>query len=334
MPPMVCFGKANREGFVTEKHIKHYEARARGGTGLIIVEATSIQKNGRLSASQLGIWSDDHIEGLSKIASACHKYGSVVILQLHHAGLKTHPEVSSIPSTPWKPDRKDGQFHVLSEEEINTIRDDFIQGAIRAKKAGFDGIELHGAHGYLLNQFASSVINQRTDNYGGSLENRMKLSTDIIHSIQRELGQEFIVGYRMGGNEPTLDDGIKIARILEEAGVDLLHVSTGIPSDNWAPPTVPKSFPFNWIVYSGIEIKKHVSVPVIVVNGIRTPTQATWLVENKLADFVAVGRGMLADPSWAEKAMNKADVSLCLECSECFWFSDGDLCPQQKESST
>lgn len=134
MPPMVCFGKANREGFVTEKHIKHYEARARGGTGLIIVEATSIQKNGRLSASQLGIWSDDHIEGLSKIASACHKYGSVVILQLHHAGLKTHPEVSSIPSTPWKPDRKDGQFHVLSEEEINTIRDDFIQGAIRAKK--------------------------------------------------------------------------------------------------------------------------------------------------------------------------------------------------------
>lgn len=330
MPPMVLFGKAAQDGFVTERHIKHYEERARGGTGLIIVEATCVQEDGKLSPDQLGIWSDKHIEGLNKIAEACHKHGATVLIQLHHAGLKTHPKVSAVPSTPWKPNGKEGQFHVLSEDDINIILNNFIEAARRAKKAGFDGVELHGAHGYLLNQFVSPVVNQREDKYGGSLKNRMHLSMDIIKLIQEELGREFIVGYRMGANDPTLEDSIKIAKLLEESGVDILHISTGISSENWTSPDVPKSFPLNWIVFSGTQIKKHVSVPVIVVNGIRTPVQASWLVENKLADFVAVGRGMLADPFWAEKAVAKSEVKPCLECSKCLWFTNGDLCPQQK----
>jgi len=330
MPPMVCFGKAGNDGFVTEKHIEHYEKRARGGTGLIIVEATCIQKDARLSPDQLGIWSDEHIEGLSKIAEVCHKHGATVMIQLHHAGLKTHPKVSSIPSAPWKPDNKE-EVHILSEEDIAIIRNNFIEGARRAKKAGFDGVELHGAHGYLLNQFTSPVINRRIDSYGGTLENRTRLSRDIIKTIQEELSREFIVGYRMGGNDPTLEDSVKIARILEEAGADIIHISTGIPYDDWTPPEVPKNFPLNWIVYSGIQIKKHVSIPVIVVNGIRTPEHAAWLVENKLADFTAVGRGILADPFWAEKAITKSEILPCLQCSKCFWFTNGDLCPQQRK---
>lgn len=329
MPPMVCFGKASKDGFVTDKHVSHYEARAKGGTGLIIVEATCIQRDGRLSDDQLGIWSDQHIPGLRQIADACHKNGTVVILQIHHAGLKTPPSVAEIPVAPSKGD--DRVSSELTIDEIETIKQDFIKGALRAKEAGFDGIELHGAHGYLLSQFASSITNHRIDEYGGDLNKRMKLPLDIIAGIQKELGNEdFIIGYRMGGNEPTLKDSIKIAKLLEEAGVDLLHVSTGISSPDVPLIEVPKGFPFNWIVYCGTEIKKNVSIPVIVVNGIRTSDQAALIIENRLADFVAIGRGHLVDSAWASKAMNKLEAISCLECKpRCRWFEDGDYCPQQ-----
>lgn len=330
MPPMVCFGEAGTDGFVTDKHISHYEARAKGGTGLIIVEATCIQRDGRLSDDQLGIWSDEHIPGLRKITDVCHRNGAVVILQIHHAGLKTPPSVVDVPVAPSKSEDKTSRE--LTIDEIEVIKQDFVKAALYAKVAGFDGIELHGAHGYLLNQFASSVTNHRTDEYGGDLNKRMKLSLDIIAGIRKELGHEdFIIGYRMGGNEPTLKDGIKIAKILEEAGVDLLHVSAGISDSNIPLPETPKNFPFNWIVYCGTEIKKNVSIPVIVVNGIRTSDQAALIIENRLADFVAIGRGHLVDPDWANKAMNKLEATYCLECKpHCLWFEDGDLCPRQR----
>ena len=330
MPPMVCFGKASKDGFVTDKHISHYEARAKGGTGLIIVEATSVQQDGRLSDDQLGIWSDEHILGLRKITDACHQNGAVVILQIHHAGLKTPSSVAEVPVAPSKSDEKVSRE--LAIDEIEAIKLDFVKGALRAKEAGFDGIELHGAHGYLLNQFASSITNHRSDEYGGDLNKRMKLPLDIIGEIRKELGHEdFIIGYRMGGNEPTLKDGIKIAKLLEEAGVDLLHISSGISSPDIPLPETPKSFPFNWIVYCGTEIKKNVSIPVIVVNGIRTIDQAALIIENRLADFVAIGRGHLVDSAWANKAMNKLEAVTCLECKpRCHWFEDGDLCPRQR----
>lgn len=333
MPPMVCFGKAGKDGFVTDKHISHYEARARGGTGLIIVEATSVQRDGRLSDDQLGIWSDEHIPGLKKITNACHKNGAIINLQIHHAGLKAPLSVTENPVAPSK--LHDKPSRELTIKEIKTIEDDFIKAAIRAKKAGFDGIELHGAHGYLLNQFASEVTNFRTDEYGGDLNKRIKLSLDIISGIRRELGQEdFIIGYRMGGNEPTIKEGIKIAKLLEEAGVDLLHVSSGISSPDIPLPKTPKSFPFNWIVYCGTEIKKNVSIPVIVVNGIRTIDQAALIIENRLADFVAIGHGHLVDSAWTNKAMNKLETVTCLECKpNCHWFEDGDLCPQQRSKT-
>ena len=326
MPPMVCFGMADNDGFVTDKHVEHYKARAKGGTGLIIVEATCIQKDGRLSNDQLGIWSDEHIPGLSKIVQACHEHGAVVMIQIHHGGLKTPTSVADIPAGPSidknKPSRE------LTIEGIENIKQNFLKAAFRAKEAGFDGIELHGAHGYLLNQFVSPVTNHRTDEYGGTLEKRMKLSLDIIRDIRQELGNEnFIIGYRMGGNEPTLKDGIRIAKLLEEAGVDLLHVSAGIESPDIPLPQPPSNFPFNWIVYCGTEIKKNVSIPVIVVNGIRTSSQAALIIENRLADFVAVGRGHLVDPAWANKAINKMESIPCLECKPCKWFKSGELCP-------
>ena len=330
MPPMVCFSWAGEDGFVTEKHIRHYEARAKGGTGLIIVEATCINRYGRLSSDQLGIWSDEHIEGLRQISQACHKHGATVLIQIHHAGAKTPRDVAEVALAPSRyPEHTDTdrQVQELSVEEIKAIQQDFLKAAQRAKEAGFDGVELHGAHGYLISQFASAITNKRTDQYGGPLENRMRFALEIIQQLKDNIDKDFIIGYRMGGNEPTLEIGIQIAKILESAGVDLLHVSAGISSPEFPQPQVPEGFPENSIVYCGAQIKNRVSVPVIVVNGIRTPQQAKYLVENELADMVAVGRGHLVDPDWACKAINGSKVKPCLDCKRCLWHSDPDKCP-------
>lgn len=326
MPPMVCFGWAESDGQVTEKHIKHYEARAKGGAGIIILEALCVEKDGRLSPDQLGIWSDEHIDGLKKIVAACHKYGAVVLGQIHHAGIKTHDAVSEEALSP--SDYIDGnrKGSGMSISEINYIQEKFVEAALRAQKAGFDGVELHGAHGYLIDQMMSPSINKRNDEYGGTLYKRTRFAVEIVRAIREKTGIDFIIGHRMGGNEPTINEGIEIGKILEEAGVDVLHVSSGMGDA----PVVPEGFPYNWIVYCGIEIKRNVNVPVITVNGIRTPAQAAYLIDNGLADFAAIGKGMLVDPEWANKAAESMEVNKCFNCRNCSWFKDSNKCPGLK----
>lgn len=328
MPPMVCFGWTDNKGLVTEDHIRHYEARARGGVGLIILEAICVNAAGRLADSQLGIWSDEHIAGLSQIADRCHKHGAVVIAQIHHAGLKTPKTVSEEALAPSGYSEDGKTARALTVEEIYSIQQDFVDAARRAKKAGLDGIELHGAHGYLISQFMSPLTNRREDGYGGNISSRMRFACEIIDMIKMEAGDDFILGYRMGGNEPTLENGIHIAKELEKRGIDLLHVSAGISSDKL--PKTPEGFKFNWIVYCGTEIKKHVRIPVIVVNGIRTPQQAAQLIENNMADFTAIGRGLLADPEWVNKAREDSSIDFCMECRRCQWFTDGKRCPRNR----
>ena len=219
----------------------------------------------------------------------------------------------------------------LTGQEIAEIREAFIDGAERAKKAGYHGVELHGAHGYLLNQFASSLFNKREDEYGGSLENNLRLASDIIRGIRQQCGEAFIIGYRLGANSPTLEDGIAIAKHLENAGVDILHVSHGGSLLNL--PRTPKDFAYNWIVYCGTVIKTYVGIPVIVVNEIRTRERASWLIENNLADFVAIGKPQLADPNWVNHAVHNEKINLCLNCKpKCRWYEDSMLCPARKKT--
>lgn len=329
MPPMVCFGWSDNDGFVTEEHVEHYDRRSKGGTGLVIVEATCIKKDGRLASTQLGIWSDEHIEGLKRITEVCHKNGAVILIQIHHAGFKTPQDVLA-PALAPSDMEKDGQkiARALTIDEIHSIQEDFLAAAKRAKAAGFDGIELHGAHGYLINQFVSPFANRRDDEYGGSFDNRMRFGLEIIKKIKTELGENFIIDIRMGANEPDAEAGVQIARAYEEAGVDLLHVSAGIGSGQY--PAVPEGFEYNWIVYCGTEVKKNVTIPVIVVNDIRTPERAAYLVENNLADFTAIGKGLLVDSSWAKKAVNKEEIVSCLKCLKCAWYRNGKLCPRNR----
>lgn len=329
MPPMVCFGWAGGDGVVSERHIRHYEARAKGGAGLIILEAAAVSREGRLADTQLGIWSDDHIPGLREIGDRCRKHGALVLVQIHHAGLNAPASVAAMGVAPSNYDDGKRRARELAVEEIHEIRKRFVDAARRAYEAGLDGIELHGAHGYLLSQFASPLVNKRTDKYGGRLEGRLRLALEIVEAVKTSLPGDFIVGYRMGCNEPDLETSMNMARLLQSAGVDLLHVSTGMNGS--APPASPEGFPFNWIVYGGVRIHERATVPVIVVNGIRTPEQAGRLVDEGMADLVAVGRAQLADPNWARSAMEGRDPVPCLQCKPCQRFSDGTKCPRYQE---
>ncbi len=324
-PPVVCFHYALDDGLVTDRNVEHYRKRAAGGAGIVITEATAVWKDGRLAAFQLGLWSDEHIPGLSRIAKVVEENGALPMIQIHHAGWITPETVSAEAAGP-STDEKNPRSRSMTLDEIRTVRDAFIEGAIRAKRAGFRGVELHGAHGYLLNQFASSFMNRREDEYGGTFDGRMRLATEIIAGIRKECGEDFIIGYRLGANSPTLEDGIAVAKHLESLGIDLIHVSHGGSLQNL--PRPPKDFEFNWIVYCSTIIKKEVSIPVIAVNEIKTPERAEKLIDDYGLDFIALARPQLADPAWADHVKNKDEINFCLSCKpRCRWYEDSELCP-------
>jgi len=282
MPPMVCFDWADESGIVTSKHIEHYRKRAQGQTGTIIVEATCINENAKLRDSQIGIWSDRQLPELSKLSSVIKQYGSVALIQIHHAGFKNLDESN------------------LSKEDLKEIRKDFVNAAIRAMKAGFDGIELHGAHGYFISQMMSPLRNTRLDEYGGTLEKRFNFARGVIRDIQDMINSDFLLGYRMGGNEPGVDEGIQIAKLLKSEGIDILHVSAGIgDADN--PLQIPEDFGFSGTLWLASKVKENVTdIPIIGVGGIKTPDQALQVIESGYSDFIAVGRALLADPDWTQ----------------------------------
>ncbi|WP_022819326.1 NADH:flavin oxidoreductase [Fusobacterium russii] len=283
LPPMVRFSLIDESGYVNDELIKWYGDIAKSGVGLIVVEASAVEESGKLRENQIGIWDDCFIHGLSKIANEIHKYDVPCLIQIHHAGFLNN--LNEIP-----------------ENELDRILKLFEAAFVRAKICGFDGIEIHGAHGYLISQLNSKILNKRTDKYGEHLY----FSKKLIENTKYLFNDNFILAYRMGGNEPELEDGIENAKKLEEFGVDLLHVSSGIPNDNYKRAvkisSFPKDFPLSWIIYMGIKIKEQLKIPVIGVFGIKKEKQASWLIENNLLDFVAVGRAMIARGTWMEKA--------------------------------
>lgn len=287
LPPLVRFSLIGTNGKVTEELLNWYEEMARDKIGLIIVEATCVSEKGKLRENQLGIWDDSFIEGLNKISKIGKIYEIPMIIQIHHAGFKKN-------------------FSLIKTEIIDEILEDFCLAFKRAKKAGFDGIEIHGAHTYLLSQLNSKIYNTRKDKYGGNFEKRMYFNKCLIEKTKEIFDNNFILSYRLGGNEPYLEDGIKIAKYLEKLGIDLLHVSTGIPDEGFRQKVkinnFPETFPFDWVIYMGIKIKEQVKIPVIGVRNIKKENQVSYLIENNLLDLVAVGRAMLFTKRWMYKA--------------------------------
>jgi 2,4-dienoyl-CoA reductase-like NADH-dependent reductase (Old Yellow Enzyme family) len=318
VPPMVV--GYTEDGYVAEENIERYRALAKGGAGLIIQEATCVNRNGKLSRTQLGIWEDGQIEGLKKIVDVVHEEDCKIFIQIHHAGVVGVSENPLCPS-PYK--FRDTVGKEMTIEDIKAIQKDFIEAARRAYEAGYDGIELHGCHSYLICQFFNKKVNMRNDEYGA---NREKFVLEILEGIRKITPKEFIVGIRLGGFEPTIEDGINHAKILEENGMDFLDISYGF--SNEIEIHVSEGYKFSAAVYAAERIKKEVSIPVFGVDKIHSIEIAEEILEETNIDIVDIGRNFLINPNWANDAKEGKNSGKCFNCAKCGWHGDANaVCP-------
>jgi 2,4-dienoyl-CoA reductase-like NADH-dependent reductase (Old Yellow Enzyme family) len=305
MAPMATGLAGEQKGEVTDKLIKHYVDRAEK-TGIIITEHNYVEPVGKLHKGQMGIYSDTLIPGLKKLAKAVHDYGTAVGIQISHAGgvasssIMGQPPVapSSIPGGKETP-------RELTEGQIEGLVEKFGQAAERALTAGFDLIEIHGAHGFLLNQFVSPITNKRKDNYGGSLKNRIRFPLQVVTRIREIVGKDFPLEYRLGSVDLTpegiaLEDSEVFAKELVWAGINSINVSGGLCGAS--PPSLSGE---GFFIPQAEAIKKAGKAIVIGGGGITTPEFADKVIKEKRVDMVFVGRAFLKDPKWAANAAKK-----------------------------
>jgi len=324
----------SEEGYVTARAKSHYERRARGGAGLLIVEATYVHRRGQAFVNQLGISDDKFIPGLGELVQIIHRYGAKAAIQLHHGGLKAGWEVTGMqPVAPSAlASRKGKVAKELTVDEIAGIVASFARAAVRAKKAGFDGVEIHAAHSYLVDQFLSRSWNKRQDIYGGELQNRARFLIEVIQAVKQAVGGSCPVWCRINGKEygveggTSLEEAQQIAGMAQQAGADAIHVSAygpRAPTNLTTPTFVPAV-----IADLAQGIKKAVTVPVIAVGRI-TPEAGERILAEGQADLVAVGKGLLADPELPNKVASGKldDITPCIVCMGCRddLFSSGAL---------
>jgi NADPH2 dehydrogenase len=292
-------GRASFKGEVTDRLINFYVRRS-AHLGLPIVEHSYVSSTGRIGPKQLAIHDDSSICGFEKLANALHKVGAPAVVQISHAGGVTNKRV--IGTEPAGPSPRE-KSRMLEASEIYNISEDFALAAERAVKAGFDGVELHGAHGYLLNQFFSPLFNRREDEFGGSLEKRMRFPLLVVEKVRQRLGGRLLL-YRVGSddlapNGTHIEDSVLFTKRLELSGVDVLDVSGGMCGSEPRQLRKVKGY----FVPQAQAIKKTVGVPVIGVGGITEAEYADKLVIEGKVDLVAVGRAFWSDSQWAEKAI-------------------------------
>ncbi len=329
------------DDYITQRLIDYYARRAEGHTGLIISGVAPVDKGGKPIAFMNSIWDDSFIPGWKKLADAIHAAGSKLAVQIMFGGLEGFPIMSKKQQVSpdggiWTlikelfgnhPDLEKSMFYVrkITVDEIEMIVQKFADAAVRAQKAGVDAVEIQGSQGFLIQQMMSPHFNHRDDEYGGSLENRMRFPLAIIEKVRKAVGKDYPVLFRMVATE-CLDDGIdieeakKMAKLIEKAGVDALHVTTGhgLTAEGMnAVMPIAEIGPAP-IVDQIAEIKKVVDVPVIGVQSIRTPEQAEKLIASGKMDMVALGRGLISDPDWALKAEEgrSEDIRQCIGCNQ------------------
>ncbi|NTW71551.1 MAG: NADPH dehydrogenase NamA [Eubacteriaceae bacterium] len=301
MPPM-CMYSAGIDGIAKDFHLLHYASRAMGGVGLIIQEATGVESRGRISENDLGIWKDDQIEGLRKIVTSCKSYGAAMGIQLGHAGRKSEVKSEGIvaPSALAFSDK----YPIPQEmtvEDIQILIQAFKAAAVRCIEIGYDFIEIHGAHGYLINQFMSPLTNKRTDQYGGSLKNRGRLLLEVVKAVREVWPEEKPLGIRVSaeeydseGNHP--EDVANLINLVKGAGVDLINVSSGgVVSFSI------KLFQGYQIKFAEI-VKEKTSLPVIAGGLIVSSNMAEEILQNNRADLIFLGRALLRNPYWPLQA--------------------------------
>ena len=347
VPNRICHvptdvSSSNADGSVSERDIHHHSQIAKGGAGLIIVGATSPDgKTGRPTVTGLVADSDSCIPGLARLAEGMHKYGAKCVVQLQHPGRQCAvPRYNTMSATdmvvklPWSAgheivyenaEEKGKPVRAMTTEEVVDMVDKFSEAAWRVKQAGFDGVELHAAHGYLISQFMSPYLNKRIDRWGGSFENRMRFPLAIISSIQKKCGKNFPILVRYSADEwveggRELEESVRMAVEFERAGVAALDLSQCIQESPGAG-FDPMYYPEGWTVYASQAVKKAVSIPVINSHTFRNPDYCDHLVESGDTDMIGLARQLLCDPYWPMKAyMGKPEqIRRCISCLTGCW---------------
>lgn len=323
--PAMVTNFCNEDGTATEEYIAYHEAKAKGGWGLIITEDYAICKAGKGYKRVAGLWDDEQIESHSELPARIHQHGSKIFAQIYHCGRQTTfssnggekivapsrlqcPKTGSIPNE-------------LTVDEIKIIEKQFGDSVERAKKCGFDGIEIHAGHGYLISQFLSPYSNKRIDQYGGSLINRSHFLKEIVEEVRSRVGKDFPIIVRTSAKEfmpggIDISDTRAICMLLEQWGVNGLHISVGTYGDNTNVPSMFTSH--GWICDYAEEIKKVVSLPIITVGRINDPVIAEGILKAGKSDFVAMGRSSIADPEMPIKAKagDLESIRYCIACMQ------------------
>ncbi|MFG2336337.1 NADH:flavin oxidoreductase/NADH oxidase [Streptomyces yangpuensis] len=313
-------------GVAGDWHFAHYAARATGGTGLIIQEATAVSPEGRISPYDLGIWNDTQVEALRRITGFLKARGTVPGIQIAHAGRKASTDRTWTGGAPVGPDAHGWRPvapsavpfaeghpvpHELTVDEIAGITDQFAAAAGRALAAGYEVVEIHGAHGYLIGEFLSPHSNRRTDAYGGSFENRTRFALEVVDAVRAVWPEELPLLFRISATDWleqegwTADETVRLARLLQEHGVDLLDVSTGGLAPGVTIPVGP-----GYQVPFAARVKAETTLPVAAVGLITEPEQAEKILANGEADAVLLGRELLRDPFWARRAAERLGASI------------------------
>ena len=312
VPPM-CTYAADSKGLANDRHLIHYASRAAGGTALIIVEATGVRPDGRITDRCLGIWDDSQVEGLRRIVNACHAEGAMAAIQLNHAGRKCTacPDQGDYTLAP-SAIAFDSTYRLpreMNQEDMDQVKEAFCDGARRAHAAGFDAIEIHAAHGFLLSSFFSPVTNRRKDHYGGSLENRARYLLEVLEAVRVSWPGEKAILFRLSATDylpggTSVDDTIWLVNQASSL-IDIAHISSGgiasLPIDVFPGYQLPLAE----------AVKKNCGLPVIAVGGIRQADMAEEILGNGRADLVALGKELLRNPFWVAQTAWERGHDIC-----------------------
>ncbi|MGI8383449.1 NADPH dehydrogenase NamA [Robertmurraya sp. P23] len=307
MAPMCMYSSHEQDGHIQDWHRTHYISRAVGQVGLIILEATAVTPQGRISSYDLGIWSDEHIEGLKELSDGMKAYGAKTGIQIAHAGRKAELEGDILAPSAIPYNEKMKMPKEMTLEEIRETVLSFQSAARRAKEAGFDVIEIHAAHGYLINEFLSPLSNHRTDEYGGSLENRYRFLQEVIEAVKEVWSGVLFVrvsatDWTKGGLQ--VNDYVTMAKWMKEQGVDLIDVSSGAVVRAKIP-----TFPGYQVPFAD-QIKQDAQIPTGAVGLITNALHAEEILQNERADLVLLARELLRDPYWPRAAAKELGVDL------------------------
>ena len=306
LPPMAN-NMSDDSGAVTDAHIAHYTRRAQAGVGMIIIEHAYVSRDGRVNRKQLGIHDETLVPGLRRLAEAVKASGAVVGVQITHGGGKVTQEAAGrpplAPSAHMPPGGSEPP-EALTIEGLQEIKAAFAAAARRAIEAGFDFVEIHGAHGYLLNQFLSPLTNRRADAYGGDTDGRLRFPLEVVKAVREVVDEDHLVLYRLGATDfmeggLTAEDGRQAARVLVGFGVDLVDISGGLcgsQTPGWDGTSQ------GYFVPMAAAIRAEIGVPVVVAGGITDPRAADRFIREGHVDLVAIGRAMLTNPDWTAEA--------------------------------